>query len=225
MLKTDSKSSRKIFTHKLFEYEKLPRVEIEGKRYYQLPDGSLAKSVTTAIGDASDKTALYKWRAKVGDQEANRISTQAANRGTAIHSICEHYLLNNEGMPPDTMPTNVFTFKQIKPEIDNHIDTIYGIEARLYSYLLKAAGTSDCIADWDGIPSIIDFKTSRKPKKEEWIENYFLQATTYAMMCEERTGLAVPQIVILIAVDGEPVPQVFIKQAADYVERVKKVFQ
>jgi genome maintenance exonuclease 1 len=202
----------------------LPRVEIEGKRYYQLPDGSLAKSVTTAIGDATDKTALYEWRQKIGEQEANKISTQAAVRGTALHSICEHYLLNNEGMPKKAMPSNVSTFKQIQSTIDEHIDVVYGIEARLYSYDLKAAGTADCIAEWDGIPSIIDFKTSRKEKKEEWIENYFLQATTYAMMAEERTGLIIPQFVILIAVDDRPEPQIFRKLKLGYIEKVRKIF-
>lgn len=224
MLKKDSKSSRKLFNHKFFEFEELPRVVIEGKRYYQLPDGSLAKSVTTAISDASDKTALYEWRAKVGEVEANKISTQAANRGTALHSICEHYLLNEERMPPNTMPANVFTFKQIRPYIDGCLDNIYGIEARLYSYELKAAGTADCIAEWDGVPSIIDFKTSRKEKKEEWIENYFLQATTYALMFEERTGIEVPQIVILIAVDDQE-PQIFIKPKLGYIDKVKAIFQ
>jgi len=223
LLKTDSKSSRKLFNHKFFEFEELPRVVIEGKRYYQLPDGSLAKSVTTAISDASDKTALYEWRAKVGEVEANKISTQAANRGTSLHSICENYLLNEDKMPPNTMPVNVFTFKQIRPFIDNHIDNIYGIEARLFSYKLKAAGTADCIAEWDGVPSIIDFKTSRKEKKEEWIENYFLQATTYAMMFEERTGIVVPQIVILIAVDHQE-PQVFVKSKDTFVKKVLQIF-
>jgi len=225
LLRTDLRSSRKIFTHKFFEYEELPRVVIEGKRYYQLPDGSLAKSVTTAISDASDKTALYEWRAKVGEAEANKISTQAANRGTALHTICEHYLLNKEKMkmPPNTMPVNVFTFKQIRPYIDGCLDNIYGIEARLYSYELKAAGTADCIADWNGIPSIIDFKTSRKEKKEEWIENYFLQATTYALMFEERIGICIPQIVILIAVDDQE-PQIFIKHKLGYIDKVKAIF-
>jgi len=221
--KTDSKSSRKFFNHKFFEFEELPRVVIEGKRYYQLPDGSLAKSVTTAISDASDKTALYEWRAKVGEAEANKISTQAANRGTALHSICEHYLLNEEKMLPNTMPVNVFTFKQIRPYIDGCLDNIYGIEARLFSYKLKAAGTADCIAEWNGIPSIIDFKTSRKEKKEEWIENYFLQATTYALMFEERTGIEVPQIVILIAVDDQE-PQVFVKSKDTFVKKVLQIF-
>ena len=224
MLKQDSTSQRKIFTHKLFEFEELPRVVIDGKRHYQLPDGSLAKSVTTAIGDASDKTALYEWRKRVGEEEAQRISTQAANRGTSLHSICEYYLLNEERMPKKTMPINVDTFRKIQPLIDKHIDNIYGIEARLYSYQLKAAGTTDCIAEWDGVPSIIDFKTSKKTKKEEWIENYFLQATTYAMMTEERTGLKVPQLVILIAVDHEE-PQIFIRQAENYREKVIKIFE
>lgn len=215
--------SRKIFNHCFYEYEKLPRVEIDGKRHYQLPDGSLAKSVTTAIGDAMDKTHLYEWRKRVGEDHAQRITTQAAVRGTAIHSICENYLLNEESYPKNTMPTNIDSFKQIRPYIDQYIDNVYGIEAPLYSYELKAAGTADCIAEWDGIPSIIDFKTSRKLKKEEWIENYFIQATTYSLMMEERHQIKIPQIVILITVDHE-LPQVFIKNKQLYVDRVRQIF-
>lgn len=223
MLKTDSKSSHKQFNQCFYAFEKLERVVIDGKRYYKLPDGSLAKSVTTAIGDASDKTALNEWRAKIGEAEAQKISTQAANRGTALHSICEHYLLGMDGYPQGTMPTNIQTFKDIKPFIDKHIDNIYGLEAPLYSFELKAAGTTDCIAEWDGVPSIIDFKTSRKIKKEEWIQNYFIQATTYAMMFEELKQIPVPQIVILIAVDHEE-PQVFVKPSSSYRDQVRNIF-
>ena len=164
-----------------------------------------------------------EWRAKVGEAEAQKISTQAAVRGTALHSICESYLLNEVNMPKGVMPVNMMTFRDIQPIINEHIDNIYGIEARLYSYQLKAAGTADCIAEWDGVPSIIDFKTSRKKKEEHWIENYFLQATTYAMMAEERTGLIVPQIVILIAVDHES-PQIFVKPKDTFVKKVLQIF-
>jgi hypothetical protein len=217
-------SRKKIFEHELIQLEPLERVEVNGKRHYVLPNGELAISVTAGIDAASDKTHLMEWRKRVGEAEAQKISTKAANRGTALHSICENYLLNKEEYPENSMPANIQSFKEIRPYLDNHIGKIYGIEARLYSTELKAAGTADCIAEWDGIPSIIDFKTSTKLKKEEWIQGYFLQSTTYSMMVEELTDIKVPQIVIIIAVDGED-PQIFIKDKQQYVERVKEIFK
>lgn len=214
---------KKIFEHEFLSIPKLERVEKGGKRYYKLPNGNLAVSVTTAIGDASDKTALYEWRTRVGEAEANRISTQAANRGTALHSICEGYLLNKEEYPEKSMPSNIAMFRQLRPYLDQNVGKVYGIESTLYSATLNAAGTTDCIAEWDGIPSIIDFKTSRREKREDWIQNYFLQATTYALMAEELTDMHFPQIVILIGVDDSD-PQVFIRDKEQYIDRVKEIF-
>lgn len=215
---------RKLFEHQFLPNFDLPRVEIEGKRFYQLPDGSLAKSVTTAIGDSMDKTHLYEWRKRVGEEEANKISSQAAVRGTAIHSICESYLMNESSFPKGTMPSNIDSFKQLKPYMDANIGLLYGIEHRLYSTKLKAAGTADCICQWNGVPTIVDFKTSRKIKKEEWIQNYYLQATTYAMMVEELFDIEVPQFCIMITVDHED-PQIFVKKKAPYVDRVLEIFR
>ena len=121
------------------------------------------------------------------------------------------------------MPVNVESFKPIKEILDKHVDNIFGIELPLYNRGLKCAGRTDLVAEFDGTLSIIDFKTSKKMKKAEWIENYFLQATTYSLMAEELTDLKVPQIVILIAVDGEE-PQVFIKNRDQYVTKVKEIF-
>ena len=215
--------SRKLFEHQLLPNIDLPRVEIDGKRYYQLPDGSLAKSVTTAIGDSMDKKHLYEWRARVGEEEANKIANQAAVRGTALHSICEAYLMNELNYPKGTVPFNMFSFKQLRPYIDANINKVYGIEHRLYSTKLKAAGTADCICEWNNIPTIVDFKTSKKLKKEEWIQNYYLQATTYAMMVEELFNIHVPQFAIMITVDHEN-PQIFVKEKAPYVDRVLEIF-
>lgn len=214
---------KKIFEHDFMNTPKLERVEVDGKRYYRLPNGGLAISVTTALGDASDKSALIAWKKRVGEQKAQQISTQAANRGTALHSICENYLLNEEDYPPKAMPINIASFKKLRPYMDNHIGRVYGVEQSLYSERLMAAGTADCIAEWNGVPSIIDFKTSLKLKREDWIENYFLQATTYALMVEELTNHKVPQIVIMISVDDEE-PQIFIKDKDQYVNRVKEIF-
>lgn len=215
--------SRKIFEHSFFPKIQLERVVIDGARHYATPEGKKYKSVTTIIGERTDKTHLLEWRKRVGEAKANQISTQAANRGTAIHNIAEHYLLNEPNYPKGVMPANVDTFKKLRPIIDDNIGMIYGLEHFMYSDLLQTAGATDCIAEFNGVMSIIDFKTSTKIKKEEWIQNYFLQATAYALMTEERHGVEVPQIVILIAVDHEE-PQVFVKPKYLYVDEVRELF-
>ena len=214
---------RKIFEHEFYTPFKLERVVIDGKRHYLTPEGGKYKSVTTILDEKLDKSSLIEWRKKVGEEEAKRISTQAANRGTAIHNIAEHYLLNNESYPTGSMPANIDMFKKLRPIIDQRIGKLFGLEYFVYSDRLKTAGATDCIAEFDGVNSIIDFKTSKKLKKEEWIESYFLQATCYAIMVEERLPIVIPQIVILIAVDHEE-PQVFVKPKLDYTKKVEEIF-
>ena len=216
----------KKFKHNFVPFVELSTETIDGKRHYVLPDGETKlKSVTTIISEKSDKTALYEWRKRVGDEEANRISTQAARRGTSIHKIAERYILNEENIYKDEMPINVEMFKTIKNTLDRHVDNIVGIELPLYSKALKCAGRTDLVAEYDGKLSIIDFKTSRKPKKEEWIENYFIQSTVYSMMFEWTYKFSVPQIAIIIAVDDEKTPQTFVMERSRYVERVLEVFR
>jgi genome maintenance exonuclease 1 len=215
--------SRRIFEHSFFPKIELERVVIDGVRHYATPNGKRYKSVTTILSEKTDKKNLYEWRKRVGEAEANKISTQAANRGTAIHTICEQYLLNETNYPKGVMPTNLATFKTLRPIIDENIGMIYGLEHFMYSDELQTAGATDCIAEFDGIMSIIDFKTSTKLKKEEWIQNYFLQATAYALMAEERHGIEVPQIAIMIAVDHEE-PQVFVKPKLEYISKVRELF-
>jgi genome maintenance exonuclease 1 len=199
---------------------------IDGQRHYVLPDGvTKLKSVTTIISEKSDKTALYEWRKKVGEEEANRISTQAARRGTSIHKIAERYVLNEENIYRDEMPINVETFQSIQNILDKHVDNILGVELPLYSKALKCAGRTDLVAEYNGVVSIIDFKTSRKPKKLEWIENYLLQSTVYSMMFEWTYKIAVPQFVIIIAVDDEKTPQTFVMERSKYVDKVLEVFR
>ena len=217
---------RKVFKHLFVPSVDLKTTTIDGKRHYVLEDGTTyLKSVTSILGEKLDKTALLEWKKKVGEAEANRISTQAARRGTAIHSLAESYVLNEDMKPiyDKAMPVNVDSFKMLAPFIDENVDNILGIELALYSKALKCAGRTDLVADYNGVTSIIDFKTSFKTKKEEWIENYFIQATVYSMMFEWMYKIAVPQIVILIAVDNET-PQVFIKERSKYVDRVLEIF-
>ena len=214
-------SSRKTFNHKLVPVFNLERTTIEGQRYYLLPDGvTKLKSVTTVLSEKLDKTALLEWKAKVGEAEAEKISVQAARRGTAVHSIAERYVLNEEHPYKGEMPVNIDSFKPLKSSLDEHVDNILGVELPLFSKALGCAGTTDLVAQYDGVTSIIDFKTSKRLKKSEWIESYFLQSTIYSMMFESIYKISVPQIVIMITVDDEMHPQTFVRERAQYVNRV-----
>jgi genome maintenance exonuclease 1 len=198
---------------------------IGGQRHYVLPDGlTKLKSVTTILSEKMDKTALNEWKNRVGHEEAQRISTQAARRGSAIHSMAERYVLNEQHILENDMPLNIESFKPIQQILDNHVDNIMGVELPLYSKALKCAGRTDLVAEYDNVLSIIDFKTSRKLKKAEWIENYFFQSTVYSMMFEWTYRIAVPQIVIIITVDNEKTPQVFKLERSQYVNRVLEIF-
>jgi hypothetical protein len=195
------------------EYD-LPTETINGKRHYRTPEGNAYPSITTCLSILS-KQAIMEWRKRVGEEEANKISTQAARRGTNVHQMCEDYI-NNELDPKKFMPNERYMFNSIKPVIDENINNVYAQEVALYSDYLGVAGRVDCIAEWNGKLSVIDFKTSRKPKKKEQIGNYFQQASAYCVMWEERTGIPINQTVILIAVDDEE-PQVFIERRDNYI--------
>lgn len=214
---------RKMFKHNLVPEIDIETTTIDGKRYYVLPNGEKFRSVTTVLDGALDKTALHEWRKRVGHEEAQKITTQAARRGTAVHSIAERYVLNEENYLRGAMPSGIDAFKGVQTLLDKHVDNILGIELPLYSVALKTAGRCDLIAEFDGVPSVIDFKTSRKLKKEEWIESYFLQTTVYSMMFEWIYKIKIPQIAILIAVDHES-PQLFVKDRGQYVDRVLEIF-
>jgi len=204
-----------MFQHKIIELPQIQSTNLEGKRFYKTPQGQVYPSVTT-ITSLHNKEGILEWRKRVGEQEANKISTQAASRGTRVHKLCEDYL-NNELSLEKVMPNSIALFKQIKPYIDEFIDEVYGIECPLYSDHLRVAGRSDCIARFDGKVSVVDFKTASKPKQEHWIQNYFMQCSAYAVSFEERTGIPVPRIAILVAVEGDS-PQLFIKKRDEYID-------
>jgi genome maintenance exonuclease 1 len=189
---------------------------VNGKRFYKTPEGLLYPSVTT-ITSQHGKDKILEWRKRVGEEEANRISTKASSRGTRVHKICENYLNNEEDYARKTMPDSVVMFKSIQPLLDEHVNNIHALEVPLYSHHLRVAGRVDCIAEYNGRLSVIDFKTSSKLKEENWIKGYFMQCSAYAVMYEERTGIPVPQIVVMIAVESEH-PQVFIKKRNDYIK-------
>lgn len=181
----------------------LEAITSDSGRLYVTPDGNKYPSVTTVIG-ATKKQSILEWRKRVGEKEANRISSRAASRGTSLHSMNEDYLnnmFNEEKYKDKVLP--LFMFKHMKPFLDK-INNIHVLEGALYSDRLKLAGRVDCIAEYENELAIIDFKSSTEPKKREWIENYIAQECAYAMMYYERTDIKVKKLVTLIACeDGE----------------------
>ena len=211
------------FTH-IEETQVLPELECETLstgRTYETPEGEKYPSITTVLGLESI-AGIIAWRKRVGEEEANKISTQAATRGTAVHQLAEDYLNNSATWSKGAMPSNLFAFNQIKPILDKRVDNIWAQEVPLYSDKFRIAGRVDCIAEFDNELTIIDFKTSRKPKKEEWITNYFTQASFYAAAFFERTGIAIKKFAIIVAVDGSE-PQVFTGLTHNYLENLFRV--
>lgn len=205
-----------IFTHvKPPELQELETETVDGKRYYVTPSGKKYPSVTTVSGFASAKS-IQQWRKRVGAEKANKISTQAAVRGTAVHKLCEDYINNVENYEEKHMPVNIQAFNSIKPLLNNNLNNVIMQECPLYSDYLEVGGRVDCIADWNGTLSVIDFKTSRKVKKKEWIKGYMMQESAYCVMFEERTKIPIKQIVTVITVDNEE-PQVFIENRDNFI--------
>ena len=172
-------------------------------RTYIDPDGNRYPSITTVLSILNEEE-LAAWRKRVGDTEANKIGNRAAARGTQVHNIIEKYLLNED--ITDFLPHVRQSLGNLRPILNRSIGRIFGLEAPLYSRYLGLAGRVDCVAEWEGVPSIIDFKTSRRPKKHEKIPNYFAQMAGYAVMWEERTGMPITNTVIVMDVDDhEPI--------------------
>lgn len=192
-------------------------------RQYEAPNGTLYPSVTTVLSMLS-RESIAKWRKEVGKETADRISYRASQRGTAVHEIIEKYIKNDQTYTEGVLPNILDNFKSVQGVIDSKIDNIVCQEGALYSDHLGLAGRVDCIAEWDGVLSVIDFKTSRKLKRRPWCESYFLQETAYAIMYEERTKIPVSQLVTLIAVDEKPA-QVFVEKRDLWSDRLLEVIE
>jgi genome maintenance exonuclease 1 len=194
----------------------LQKVTLEtGTRYYVTPEGQKYPSVTTVLSEEKKK-ALKRWRERVGEEEADRIKNFAAKRGTTFHTLCEEFLDNK--VPLDTIGGMFDQFKYLLTRISD----IRCMEQHLYSDKLRVAGQVDCIGKFDNILSIIDFKTSSKIKKREYIWDYFMQASAYSYMFEERTGIAISDITVLISCEtGEC--QVFQDKRENWIEGFKKL--
>ena len=191
-----------MFNHVESDLPKLERETIDGVRYYSVPDeDELLKLVSiTSITSHFNREIFINWRKRIGTEEADKITKAATRRGTDMHTLTEHYLKNDEELPK-VPPISDFLFKIAKGEL-NKIDNIYTLEGSLYSKQLGIAGTVDCIAEYNNELSIIDFKTSKKPKPREWIEHYFVQAMAYGCMLYELTGISVKKLVIIMACEN-----------------------
>ena len=196
-------------------FPQLMRENYEGKRTYVTDNGDRYPSVTTVLG-YKIKPAIKAWRKKVGEQQANKISRQSSVRGTKIHGVFEDYLNNEELNTEKLSFVETDMFNNMRTYLDK-IDNIHCIEQFLYSDHLRLAGQVDCIAEYEGKLSIIDFKTSAKLKKKSYIKNYFAQCAAYAIMFEERTGVPITNSVIIIGVQDEE-PQLFVEHRDNYTE-------
>jgi len=205
----------KKFNHVPVDLQDIKARNKDGTRLYETPDGNMYPSITTVLS-VRNKQGLFEWRKRVGEEVANYIARTAAARGTAVHHMCEDYL-NNEDMEKHKekfLPHALFT--QLRDTMLNRVDNIRSQEAGLYSDKYGVAGRVDCIAEFDGVLSIIDFKTSTKERQDSYNESYYIQASAYAEMFEERTGIEVNQICILV-VTADGVCQEFVKDKKDYL--------
>ena len=205
-----------MYNHKPISLPEIKATTTDGVRLYETPEGNYYPSITTVLS-VRNKKGLHDWRKRVGDDVANYVARKAANRGTAVHHMCEDYLNNDfdeEKHKKKFLP--YVLFNQLRESLLRKVNNIYSQEAGLYSDKYKVAGRVDCIAEYDGELSIIDFKTSSKERSDEWNESYYIQASAYAEMFEERTGIAINQVVILVVTE-DGVVQEFVKNKTEYL--------
>ena len=216
---------KSIFEHKELDLKPLSRENIDGVRYYNIPgkDKPLKLVSITSVISNYKKEFFAAWRKKVGEEKADKKTKRATSRGTDMHTLVEHHL-KNESLPK-VQPLSEFLFHSAKAEL-NRINNIYALEGALYSEYLGIAGTVDCIAEHDGELSIIDFKTSERPKPRDWIDGYFVQCCAYACMLHEMTGLTVKKFVIIMSCEnGEVVvyeernKEKYIRMLVQYIKK------
>ena len=214
----------KIYNHKTINLPEIKATTTDGVRLYETPEGNKYPSITTVLS-VRNKKGLFEWRKRVGDDVANYVARKAANRGTSVHHMCEDYLNNDfdeEKHKKKFLP--YVLFNQLKESVLQKVDNIYAQECGLYSDKYKVAGRVDCIAEYDGKLSIIDFKTSSKERSDDWNESYYIQASAYAEMFEERTKIAIDQVVILVVTE-DGVVQEFVKNKTEYLPLLSDVIR
>lgn len=208
------------FKHSSVPFDEIGTESMEYGRGYVIGD-KIYPSITTVLG-AEENIALTKWREKVGEEEAEKISRRATHKGTGVHELCEKYL-NNELTSYDGYDfVQIESFLKIQPILAERVNNIIAQETPLFTHKYRTAGRVDLIGEFDKIPSIIDFKTSNNPKEESWIEKYFVQETAYAIMLYEMKGIKLSQIVTIITVENDE-PQIFIKHPKDYFDKFLKI--
>jgi len=211
----------KEYIHKTINLPEITAKTADGIRLYETPEGNKYPSITTVLS-VKNKKGLFEWRKRVGEEVANYVAQKAANRGTAVHHMCEDFLNNMSLNYPDSWAKHkkkflpYTLFKQLRNSVLQKVNNIYAQECGLYSDKYKVAGRVDCIAEYNGILSIIDFKTSTKERSDAWNESYYIQASAYAEMFEERTGTAINQICILVVTE-DGVVQEFVKDKTAYL--------
>ena len=211
-----------MFTHlnKLGDFE-LEANTIDGVRYYTLPSGKKAPSITS-ITSFYNRQIFKNWREKVGEEQANKITKVATDRGTKFHDLVEKYLLNEDiNSLKNVLPTTKARWIAARDALNN-IDNIHALEKPLYSEYFGIAGRVDCIAEYEGELAVIDFKTSKKIKPEKWLENYFVQETAYACMYFEMTGISVKKIVTLMVADNGDVKVYEKRNKGEYIKLLIK---
>ena len=214
------------FNHKTVNLPELTTETINRKRFYVTPEGNKYPSITTVLSNRK-KEGLWEWRKRVGNEVANYVARTSAARGTSIHHMCEDYLNNMQRDFPEEFSKHekkflhYCLFKQLRDKVLKNINNIYAQECGLYSDKYKVAGRVDCIAEYNNVLSIIDFKTASRERTDDWNENYYIQGSAYAEMFEERTGIETDQVVILVVTEDGTV-QEFIKTKQDYLSMLEE---
>ena len=214
-----------------YDYRALTRKQVDGRRLYSTPDGNAVPSVTTILDKTKPeekRQALANWKKRVGEQKAQQITTEAANRGTRMHTYLENYVLDDTLKEKGTNPFSWASHRMAEVVIEQglcNVDEYWGMEVPLYFPQIYA-GTTDCVGVHNGAPAIMDFKQSNKPKKEEWIDDYKLQLCAYAEAHNEVYGSKIQKGVILMAVKpdvndmgelvNDPVYQEFIIEGEEF---------
>ena len=205
-----------MYNHKTINLPEIKATTTDGVRLYETPEGNKYPSITTVLS-VRNKKGLFEWRKRVGEDVANYVARKAANRGTSVHHMCEDYINNDfdeEKHKKKFLP--YVLFNQLRESVLQKIDNVNAQECGLYSDKYKVAGRVDCIAEYDGKLSIIDFKTSSKERSDDWNESYYIQASAYAEMFEERTGIEINQVAILVVTE-DGVVQEFVKNKTEYL--------
>ena len=204
------------------QFGEMTRLMEDGTRYYKV-DGALAYPSVTSVISFINREKFASWRQRVGEEEANKVAKHATNRGTKLHRVFEVYLQNGDYQALDEWqsPLIQLMFKYAKPYIDKRLDRIYQQETNMYSSRLCLAGTVDLICEVDGELSIVDFKTSKQEKPEEWLEDYFVQLSAYWAMFSERTGVVPKKLVVFLVGENGDVQIVERRNVIDYLKTLK----